>query len=515
MNLPNSVEQIYDTMAGTRNVVVERVEEYATWTLPSIFPRSGNNESDELQNDVQSFGAQAVNHLSNKLMVGLFSPSKSFFRLEATQEFKDTLALQNVTEEMIQTSLQGAETEAIKELARLGAREPFTLLLQLLIITGNALLHFPADGTISVYSMRDYVIKRDITGFPIRIIIHDAKKLDTLPPEVQDELLNSNPNLSDGERDTKLYTDCVWDRATKKYYVNQYADDVKLTTDKTQGVYTIENMPYVPLVWKIIRGQDWGKGLVEDYAGDYHSLSTAERSSLEIVGIISQIKGLIDPAGMTDVNEMNSTANGQWCSGRADDVEMLTFSELNDKLTTLEAYIDKKERRLSKAFLMDSAGVRDAERVTAEEIRLVARDLEMALGGVYTRLAQTFQLPIARLLLLKIDFNIKGEEVEPIIITGLNALSRSGDLDSFRMFVQDVSLLAGIDPEVRALLSFERLVTFVATNNNIPLDVALKTVEEKQADQQAIADSQQQEIEDEVRMKAEPQLLANENGAQQ
>ena len=138
----------------------------------------------------------------------------------------------------------------------------------------------------------------------------------------------------------------------------------------------------------------------------------------------------------------------------------------------------------------------------------------MALGGVYTRLAQTFQLPVARLLLLKIDFNIKGEEVEPIIITGLNALSRSGDLDSFRMFVQDVSLLAGIDPEVRALLSFERLVTFVATNNNIPLDVALKNVEEKQADQQAIADSQQQEIEDEVRMKAEPQLLANENGAQ-
>ena len=55
----------------------------------------------------------------------------------------------------------------------------------------------------------------------------------------------------------------------------------------------------------------------------------------------------------------------------------------------------------------------------------------------------------------------------------------------------------------------------MATNNNIPLDVALKTVEEKAAAQQAIADSQQQEIEDEVRMKAEPQLLANENGAQQ
>jgi hypothetical protein len=503
--MKETVEQLYDQLAGERDVLVTRAEEYAEWTLPTIFPRTGNNESDELQNDVQSFGAQAVNHLSNKLMIGLFNPSKSFFRLDATDKFLEELALQGISEEVIQSALQGAERESVKELDRLGAREPFTMLLQLLIITGNALLHFPQDGEIEAYSMRNYVVKRDIKGFAYHIILCDAKKLDAFDPTIQAQLMK-DPN-NDKDKDIKLYTEIKWDYQTKKYHVHQYAEDIQLTDDTTKGVYTADNCPYVPLVWKLVRGQNWGRGLVEDYAGDFHSLSSAERSSLEIVGIIAQVKGLVNPAGLTDVNELNNTVNGQWCSGRADDVEMLTFEKLHDKLTALEAYIEKKERRLSKAFLMDAAGVRDAERVTAEEIRLVARDLEMSLGGVYTRLAQTFQLPIARLLLQKIDFKIKGEKVEPIITTGLSALSRSGDLDSFRLFAQDASILASLDPEVRAELSIPRILNFIATNNNFDINVAFKTEEEKQADQQAQIASQEQEVQDEVRMKAEPEMI--------
>ena len=508
--MKDTVEQIYGQLEGERDVLINRTEEYAEWTLPTIFPRTGSTESDELQNDVQSFGAQAVNHLSNKLMIGLFNPSKSFFRLDATEEFKQQLAAQNVSEEVIQSALQGAERESVKELDRLGAREPFTLLLQLLIVTGNALLHFPKDGELEAYSMRNYVIKRDIKGFPYLMILCDEKKLEAFSPKVQAEL-NKNPD-NDADKDVKLYTEIKWDYSTKKYYVNQYAEDVKITDEKAQGVYTKENCPYVPLVWKLVRGQNWGRGLVEDYAGDFHSLSSAERSSLEIVGIIAQVKGLVNPAGLTDVNELNDTVNGQWCSGRPEDVDMLTFDKLHDKLAALEAYIDKKERRLSKAFLMDSSQIRDAERVTAEEIRLVARDLEMSLGGVYTRLAQTFQLPIARLLLQKIDFKIKGEQVEPIITTGLSALSRSGDLDSFRLFAQDASILASLDPEVRAELSIPRILNFIATNNNFDIEVAFKTEEEQQAAQQAQMESQEQAVQDEVRMKAEPQLIAN-NGA--
>ena len=511
--MQETVAQVYDTLNQFKSSIVERCEGYAEWTLPSIFPREGNNESDELQYDVQSFGAQAVNHLSNKLMIGLFNPSKSFFRLDAAQDFLDEMEINGIPFDVIQSALQGAERESVKELDRLGAREPFTMLLQLLIITGNALLHFPKDGNLEVHTMRDYVIERDLTGFVTRIILLDSKKFRALTKDTQDQLLAINPNHKPVD-DIKLYTDVLWDHSTKKYTVHQYADSVQLTDETTKGVYTKETLPYVPLVWKLVRGQNWGKGLVEDYAGDFHSLSTAERSSLEIVGVLAQIKGLVNPAGLTDVAELNSTANGQWCSGREEDVSLLTFDKLFQSMQALESYVTKKERRLSKAFLMDAAGVRDAERVTAEEIRLVARDLEMSLGGVYTRLAQTFQLPVARLLLSRIDFKIKGESVEPIITTGLTALSRSGDLDSYRLFLQDASLLGAVDEGVRAELDIESILSFLATNNNFDLNVAFKSPEQKQADQDAQMQAEEQAVQDEVRMKAEPQVIAQQTEAQ-
>ena len=165
----------YTQMEDTRSVVIERSERYSAWTLPSIFPLVGVNGSTELQNDAQSFGAQAVNHLSNKLMIGLFGPSRPFFRLEMGEKMKAVLVESGIPEDQGQNILQNAEQESVKELDRMGAREPFTMTLQNLIITGNALLYFPKDKDMEVYTMRNYVIKRDLAGFPFLMITKDEK----------------------------------------------------------------------------------------------------------------------------------------------------------------------------------------------------------------------------------------------------------------------------------------------------------------------------------------------------
>jgi len=229
-----------------------------------------------------------------------------------------------------------------------------------------------------------------------------------------------------------------------------------------------------------VRGEDYGRAYVEDYSGDFHQLSISEQALSEIIGISSQVKGLVNPAGLTDVAELNTTPNGQWCSGREEDVSLLQMNKNND-LQIIEARIARIEQRLSKAFLMDSSGVRDAERVTAEEIRMIARELETSLGGVYTRLAQTFQLPVARLLLHRIDFKIDGKSVEPIILTGLDVLSRSGDLDAYRLFIQDASLLGQIDEEVRRELDINSILKFLAANNNLDAAMAFLSEEDKAA----------------------------------
>lgn len=498
----------YDELAGKRSVIESRIEEYATWTLPTIFPLQGEGSETEMQNDIQSFGAQAVNHLSNKLVMGLFGPSRSFFRLELTDKLREELVTAGITEDSIQGALQGAEQESVKELDRMGAREPFITAIQHLIITGNSLVEMPTDGAVQVYSVRDYVIERDINSFVIRIIIRDMTRFDALTVDQRTSIEQSNSRTFDDSHLIELFTDIVWHPDDNKYRVNQYADDVNVTV--TEGVYPANDLPYIPLVWKLVRGENYGRGLVEDYSGDFTQLSVSELAVSEIMGVIAQIKGLVHPTGITDVHELNASANGEWVSGREEDVSMLSFQEKIADLQAIEGFIDKKERRLSKAFLMDQASVRDAERVTAEEIRLIARDLELALGGVYTRLAQSFQLPIARLLLKRIEFTIDSKLIEPIIVTGLDALSRSGDLDSYRLFIQDVQLLGTIDEEIRGLLNLDRLVNFLAVNNNLDVEMALKTEDELAAKAEQQQRAQEQAIQEDIAMNTAPDLIKAE-----
>jgi hypothetical protein len=81
---------------------------------------------------------------------------------------------------------------------------------------------------------------------------------------------------------------------------------------------------------------------------------------------------------------------------------------------------------------LNTAVQRDAERVTAEEIRFMAHELDDALGGVYTLQSQEFQLPFvnARMWLMRMAGEmprLPGDVVHPAILTGYDALGRQSD----------------------------------------------------------------------------------------
>ena len=66
---------------------------------------------------------------------------------------------------------------------------------------------------------------------------------------------------------------------------------------------------------------------------------------------------------------------------------MLQTDKQYDLRVVVDA-IQRFEERMSFAFLLNAAVQRDAERVTAQEIRYMANELETALGGVYSLLSQ-------------------------------------------------------------------------------------------------------------------------------
>ena len=91
---------------------------------------------------------------------------------------------------------------------------------------------------------------------------------------------------------------------------------------------------------------------------------------------------------------------------------------------------------------MNTAIQRNAERVTAEEIRYMAQELETALGGLYSVLAKEFQKPYITLRISylqdadKIPPFAKG--VNPEVITGVDALGRGQDANTLIQYGQQI-----------------------------------------------------------------------------
>jgi hypothetical protein len=104
--------------------------------------------------------------------------------------------------------------------------------------------------------------------------------------------------------------------------------------------------------------------------------------------------------------------------------------------------------RLSHAFLLNSNVVRDAERVTAEEIRMLSQELEAALGGLYSILSQEFQLPLVSSLMSRMNKagrlpKLPKDIVKPTIVTGVEALGRGNDLNRLDMFLAGATQVVG------------------------------------------------------------------------
>jgi len=449
----------------SREETLTRCERYAGWTLPNIFPDDPLMEYDEMQNDYQSVGAQAVTHLANKIMMALFQPSRPFFRMQISTKQREELAGE-LTSAQIDVALSEAERAAMRELDKINARVIMTQIVQHLIITGNAMLYMPKVGKMQMYSLRDYVCKRDLSGNVIKIVMRETKSVSGLPDELRMQAMEQG---YEEEADVSIFTGVV-KTGEDKYVSWQELEDICYCSSQ-MGMYKDNDLPWLPLTWNLCRNKDYGTGLVENYAGDFWTLSTLAEAILDYTTIITDVKNLVNPAGMTDVREITEAKSGAYVHGREEDIYVHTPNVTN-AADFLERQFSAVERRLGAAFLLNTAVTRDAERVTAEEIKMQAQELESSLGGVYSNLATELQLPLATRLLSKINPVFKS--IEPIIVTGLESLSRNSELDRRRYFFQDLIGLADVPDQVAMRLDYGNLISTLGAGHGVDFKKFLK-----------------------------------------
>lgn len=478
----------WSQMCAERSALMRRLEIYAAYTLPKLLPPIGwDANTDELSHDFQSVGAQSVNHLANKIMLALFAPSRPFFRLDASTSVIAQMAAIGMPAEQLTEQLAKAEKESVKELDRRALRPKLYEAVKNLIVLGNVLVCMDKE-TMRVVGIRKYAVRRSLSGEVLELLMADKVVFDELAPDVQ-ATVNRFVRWA-GDREVTLYK---WIRrnAAGDYELEQWVDQYKLPK-QFNGKWPIDKLPYRVITWDLADNANYGTGLVEDYKGDFAGLTALTKA--QVIGAIlaSEFRWLVNPAGMTKPEDFETSENGSAIPGVEGDVTLVQSGKAGDLAITKDMAAEYVNR-IGRGFLLGSTMVRDAERVTAEEIGLIAQELETSLGGAYSRLAVDFQLPLATWLMRAIGVSIKGKQFVPSIVTGLDALSRTGDLAELKAWLADMAAMATMPPDLQARLNMDAIALALAAPRRIDVKGYIKPPEQVQQEQaqQRASDTQQ------------------------
>ncbi|MDC0283378.1 portal protein [Akkermansiaceae bacterium] len=483
MHAAETAQQLYTTLEGARYSYLDRGRTCSKLTLPYVMPEEGFGPHSRLETPFSGVGSRGVNNLASKLLLALLPPNSPFFRFQANEK---KLAEDETPPELmseIEASLQALEELVMDEVTRGAYRVALHEALKHLIITGNALLYLPDEGGLRVFHLDRFVVQRDPMGNLLSVATKESVAFSTLSEEIRQRLQQQDPNLAESDAKVDLFTSCK--RKAKHWEITQDVNGVDIPY--AGGKVTMDRNPFIPLRLSRIDGEAYGRGFVEEYLGDIQSLEALTRAIVEGSAAAAKVLFLVNPNGTTRARTLAESPNGAIVQGNAADVNTLQLDKFNDFRTaqvTMEAIKD----RLGAAFLLTSGVVRQAERVTAEEIRMLSQELEASLGGLYSLLAAEMQLPLVKRIMSvmqkkKLLPKLPKDLVKPVIVTGVEALGRGNDLSKLDLFLAGAAQVVG--PEaIGQFVNVEDYFKRRATALGIKTEGLIKSAEQMQQEAQ-------------------------------
>ena len=493
----NKAAARYSFLEPEKTVYLDRAIECSRYTLPTLITdndrSTGKNLYTKIDTTYQGLGARGVNNLASKLLIALLPPSQSFFRL-SVDDIKLQQELDNFKELQSQFEQQLAlmERAVMRNIEESGDRTALFEALKHLIIGGNALLYVSETGT-RVYPLKSFVVNRDPEGNILEAVVREEVSPDVLPEGTADK--NSNGSFKD--KSTFLYTHVTWDY--EKDRCNWYQEAYGKQVNKS-GSVPIDKSPWIVLRMFRVAHESYGRSYVEELLGDLKSLEFLSKAIVEGSAAAAKIIFLCNPNGTTRPDALARAANGSIVAGNPADVAPIQMQKQADLTVALNT-IGRIEQRLSFAFLLNSAiqaGAAGRDRVTAEEIRMVANELESGLGGVYSILSVELQVPLVnrKMALMEREGSLPKlpkDVVKPQITTGLDALGRGNDKAKLIEFIQ--TLAGTMGPETMAkFVNSRELITRLAAADGLDTYKLIKSEEELMAEEQQQAMMMQQQM---------------------
>ncbi len=499
----------YDKLTSERSQFLDTAVECSKLTLPYLIQDDLNLKIGHrhLITPWQSVGAKAVVTLAAKLMLALLPPQTTFFKLQVRDD-KLGEELDPTIRSELDLSFSKIERMIMDYIAASSDRVVVHQALKHLIVGGNALIFMGKDG-LKHFPLNRYVVSRDGNGNVLEIVTKELisrKILGTALPEPEPNEVAGGNTGGNGE-DVEVYTCVKLDSKSGRWVWHQEADDKILPNSRSTAPKNAS--PWLVLRFNTVDGEDYGRGRVEEFIGDFRSLEGLSQALVEGSAAAAKVVFLVSPSSTTKPKTIADAGNGAIVQGRPEDVAVVQVGKTAD-FSTAANMAQQLEKRIAEAFMQ--LNIRQSERTTAEEVRLTQMELEQQLGGIFSLLTIEFLIPYLNRTLLILQRskqipNIPKDLVRPQIVAGVNALGRGQDRESLTAFVTTIAQTLGPEALMQFINPSEAIKRLAAAQGIDVLNLVKTEQQIQQEQQQAQQQAAQQSLIDQAGQMANAPLV--------
>lgn len=479
MAVEQTAKERYAELEPARTTIIDRAVECAELTLPYVIREDGADASTEYPDSyVRGFGAKLVSNLTGKLVPAILPTNQPFHRLTPSQEALSAVSRDNpdMIAEIYKIIAEKDEAlfRAINKSKFRGVAYP---LIEMAIVTGNGLVERNDDGSYRLFNLRSYVVKRSPNGKIVDLIIYETADYEALPDDVRNM-------IDERDKDTPVELHTQVKLVDGKYEYHQEANG-ELISGSEATLKSVDER-FIVIAWNMLSGEDYGRGYVEKYLDTLKDLNTHLKVISSSAIVNSRTVLTVNPNGMTKYKEFVEAKNGDAIVGLAQDIGVVRTEKHNDLKLSYDIIQDYK-RELSEAFLMSAGAVRDSERTTKYEVQVLMNELDGALGGIYTSLAEQIQKPLVMFAFKDIKLP-ETKEVDVDIISGAEALGKNIESLRIQDLLENLAGLAQIvgQEKIASTINTENVISSMVANSGVAsknLVYSAKEIQAKEAQQ--------------------------------
>lgn len=476
----------YKSMQTLREPFVNRAKDYSKLTIKQLLEKSETGSSESKTRAYTSLGAKLVSHLANKVVMTLFPLGHNFFLPKPNADKLDELNKSGLTEDDLKPQMLAIAKMGTGMLSGIQDRQTQIELAKHLIITGNIAVFYPEGKRCVLIPITDYVCKRSMTGDVNDFVWKTVKSYGELAQDSQAAFKRGKSTAPKPTDKVDIYTGFFL-QSNGKFEFIQEVNDVRIQYEK--DVHQ-DDLPFDVLRWNKNTGEDYGHSHVEDNAADLFCFIFLTKCMAKGMALMCDVKYIVKN-GMTNIHHLLTSDIGEFITGDINDIGVLQLGKFAD-YSQVQVVREEYRRELGAAFMMNSAVRRNAERVTTYELKLDAAELESNMGGVYSLLADAWQMPLAKRIIAKMHPSLKGT-MDFSIVTGLETLGQAGELDKLAQFSQLMQLPNSWSPAVQQRMKWSEYIRDVSYNIGLSSNWIMSDEEfqKEQAAQQQAQQNQQ------------------------